>query len=38
MPEPRVAKEIVMPKLGDEMTEGKLVSWIKHEGGNLKYV
>ncbi|MEO6891707.1 MAG: dihydrolipoamide acetyltransferase family protein [Ktedonobacteraceae bacterium] len=27
-----MAKEIVMPRMGDEMTEGKLVNWLKHEG------
>jgi pyruvate dehydrogenase E2 component (dihydrolipoamide acetyltransferase) len=27
-----MAIEIMMPKMGDEMTEGKLISWIKHEG------
>jgi pyruvate dehydrogenase E2 component (dihydrolipoamide acetyltransferase) len=27
-----MAKEIVMPKMGDEMTEGKLVNWLKHAG------
>ena len=27
-----MAKEIAMPKMGDEMTEGKLVNWLKHEG------
>ena len=27
-----MTKEIIMPKMGDEMTEGKLVNWLKHAG------
>lgn len=27
-----MTKEIIMPKMGDEMTEGKLVNWLRHEG------
>jgi pyruvate dehydrogenase E2 component (dihydrolipoamide acetyltransferase) len=27
-----VAKDIVMPKMGYDMTEGKLLRWLKHEG------
>src|SRR5438552_7990612 len=27
-----MAKDIVMPKMGYDMTEGKLLRWIKHEG------
>ena len=27
-----MTKEITMPKMGDEMTEGKLVNWLKHAG------
>ncbi len=30
-----MAKEIVMPKMGDEMTEGKLVTWLKREGSTI---
>ncbi len=27
-----MAKNIVMPKMGYDMTEGKLLHWLKHEG------
>ncbi len=30
-----MAKEIVMPKMGDEMTEGKIVNWLKREGATI---
>src|SRR5437764_5929329 len=30
-----MAKDIVMPKMGYDMTEGKLLRWIKHEGDTI---
>ncbi len=31
-----MAKDILMPKLGYDMTEGKLLHWLKHEGDSVK--
>lgn len=30
-----MTKEMVMPKMGDEVTEGKLVNWLKREGDTI---
>lgn len=30
-----MAKDIVMPKMGYDMTEGKLLRWLKHEGDTI---
>src|SRR5512132_4108368 len=31
-----MAKPIKMPKLSDQMTEGKIAEWLKHEGDEIK--
>jgi pyruvate dehydrogenase E2 component (dihydrolipoyllysine-residue acetyltransferase) len=31
-----VAKDILMPKLGYDMTEGKLLRWLKDEGDSVE--
>jgi pyruvate dehydrogenase E2 component (dihydrolipoamide acetyltransferase) len=31
-----MAKPIKMPKLSDQMTEGRIVEWVKHEGDEVK--
>src|SRR5512138_1227388 len=31
-----MAKPIKMPKLSDEMTEGRIAEWLKHEGDEVK--
>ncbi len=31
-----MAKDILMPRLGYDMTEGKLIRWLKDEGASVK--